>query len=363
MVKVAVVGTAGYSAREAIELLIGHPQADIVSLVSDSRPEGTDVGDIWPRLRGQLSKTTSRSVDSSCDVAILAKPTRAAQEYARELHGRGLRVIDLSASFRLRDLELYEQTYGEKHLCPELVPQAVYGLPEIHRPEVAEATLVANPGCYPVSAILACAPLFKNGVAEPDDVIIDAYSGISGAGRSVADETYLYVERDENITPYHVLAHRHAPEMEQELGALAGREVVASFVPHLAPMARGIMATIHLEPKDPSVLRSAVLREIYETAYADEPFVRLMPEGESPSISNVVGTNFCDIGLFFSERQGRIVILSAIDNLVKGAAGQAIQNMNIMFGLDETAGLLRGAGGSGRTPTREGRPDNAVFVS
>lgn len=340
MVKVALVGTAGYAAKEIIELLLAHPDAAIASLVSDSTPEGTDVGDVWPRFRNRLAMTTSRTVDSSCDVAIIAKPTGVAQERAESLHRQGLRIIDLSAAFRLQNVAEYERVYEEKHRYPDLVPEAVYGLTEIHREQIAPASLVANPGCYPVSVVLACAPLFRNNLVDPSDLIVDSYTGVSGAGKNVGDETYLYVERQDNITPYKVLTHRHTPEMEQELSALAGAPVVATFVPHLAPLARGIMSSIFLKPKSGSGMTLKKLRDLYESSYASEPFVRVMKEGEAPSIANVVGTNFCDIGLFFHERQDRIVITSAIDNLVKGAAGQAVQNMNVMFGLEETAGLL-----------------------
>ncbi len=340
VVRVAVVGTAGYAARESIELLLGHNEAEIVSLVSDSSPEGTAVADIWPRFRGQLDHKTAKSVDTSCDVAIIAKPTRASQEHALELRRSGIRVIDLSASFRLKDVTQFEATYKERHLCPELVPDAVYGLSELHRDEIGGAQLVANPGCYPVSVILACAPLLSNGLADPGDIVADSYSGISGAGRNVGDETFLFVERDENITPYQVMTHRHAPEMDQELSLLAGHGVLTTFVPHLAPIVRGIMTTIYVKPIAGRT-NARELRDLYANAYAEEPFVRLMPEGEPPSVANVAGTNFCDIGVFYSERHERIVVLSTIDNLTKGAAGQAIQNMNIMFGLDETTGLTK----------------------
>ena len=356
MVNVAVIGTAGYAAKELIELLSGHPEAEIVTLVSESSLEGTDVGDIWPRFRGQLEIATTQRTDVSCDVAILAKPTGAAQKHTQRLNEDGVRIIDLSASFRLKDVTVYESTYNERHLCPDLIPDAAYGLTEFHRDEIAKARLVANPGCYPVSAILACAPLFTRKLVDPNDVIVDSYTGVSGAGRNVGDETYLYVERDENITPYKVLEHRHAPEMEQELGILSGQDVVAAFVPHLAPMARGIMTSVYLKPAAPSRVNLAQLRELYQSAYFDEPFVRLMPEGEPPSVANVVGTNFCDIGLFYSDRHGRIVVQSALDNLVKGAAGQAIQNMNVMFGLDETAGLLQTAKRGATAPPVSDRP-------
>ena len=340
MVKVAVVGTAGYAARETIELLLGHTEAEIVSLVSDSNPEGTIVSDIWPRFRGQLDHKTSKAVDTSCDIAIIAKPTRASQEHALELHLSGVFVIDLSASFRLKDVTQFETTYKESHLCPELIPEAVYGLSEIHRDEIGGTALVANPGCYPVSVILACKPLLESGIIHPIDIVADSYSGISGAGRNVSDETYLFVERDENITPYQVMEHRHAPEMDQELSLLARENALTTFVPHLAPIVRGIMTTIYAKPVSNKNINTRSLRALYESTYSDEPFIRLMPEGNPPSVANVAGTNFCDIGVFYSEPHARIVVLSAIDNLIKGAAGQAIQNMNIMFGLDETVGLI-----------------------
>lgn len=363
-IKVAVLGTAGYTAKEVIELLLGHPEAEIVSLVSESQPEGTDIGDIWPRFRNQLAKATSRTVNDSCDVGIISKPASLSEEWTQKLLKDGLRVIDLSASFRLKNTKLYEQTY-EKHSCPELIPEAVYGLSEIHRQEIAKTKLVANPGCYSASVILACYPLFENNLVEPCEVIVDSYSGISGAGKNSGDENgkYLYVERDENMTPYAVLTHRHTPEMEQELSSLANEEVIVTFVPHLAPLMRGIMTTIYLKPKRTSSLTLAKLRDVYESTYAAEPFVRLMPEKETPSLANVVGTNFCDVGLFFSDKLNRIVLVSAIDNLGKGAAGQAIQNMNIMFGLDETMSLMKANGNLKVSTSGKRWSDKPIFLT
>ena len=350
MIDVGVIGTGGYVARELIEILLRHPHARIASLLSDSHPEGTPVSKIWPRFRGRIDAATTRKPDTAVNVAIISKPTNKAQEYTPTFLNENVRVIDLSARFRFKDISVYNKTYHENQQS-EMFPQAVYGLPELYKNEIASAGLVANPGCYPVSVLLGCAPLFKWNLVDPRDMIVDSHSGISGAGKSTKSDTYLYVERGENITPYEVLTHRHTPEMEQELSLLCGSKVEISFVPHLAPMIRGMMSSIYLKPRGGDFSTLPDLQEVYDDFYKDKPFARVMPSGEPPSLSSVTETNFCDIGVFPFEEQNRIVVISALDNLGKGAAGQAIQNMNIMFGIDETSGLLGSPNGSSHNGT------------
>ena len=324
MIKVAILGAKGYVARELIRFLTGHPSVEIHSLFSESETEPRDIGDIFPEFRKQLSITVNNKPDSdlwSCDIAFVSKPDFQSEKWIPDLLNHGMRVIDLSAAYR----------------CHK--EQAVYGLTEIYREDIRAAKLVANPGCYPVNVILACAPILRGGLVNLHDIVVDSYSGISGAG-SKKDGIYLYCERDENIVAYKVLTHQDVPEMELEMGALAKSGVTITFVPHLAPLMRGIMSTIYLKLREGERVTLSHLYDIYESAYAGEPFVRVMRENEPPALQNVVGTNFCDIGLFFSEKLRRIVIMSATDNLLKGAAGQAIQNMNVMYGLEETTALL-----------------------
>lgn len=342
--KVAILGAGGYVAAELIELLLGHPQVEIHSLLSETVEE-QDIGDIFKRFRNRLSLTVVKNPDDklwSSDIAFVSKPTSGSMKWVPDLLKHGIRVIDMGAAYRLKNVGTYEETY-EKHINPDLLKKAVYGLTEIYRESITTANLVANPGCYPVSVILGCAPLLKNGIVKPGEIIADSYSGITGAGKmNGSNGIYSFVERDEDVTAYSVLQHRHAPEMDQELGALAKEHIAISFVPHLVPIRRGIMSTIYLTLKEGEKTTSLHLRDIrdiYEDAYAKEPFIRIMKEGETPSLQGVERTNFCDIGLFYNEKMGRIVVISAIDNLGKGAAGQAIQNMNVMLGIEETIAL------------------------
>jgi N-acetyl-gamma-glutamyl-phosphate reductase len=324
MIKVAILGAKGYVAEELIRILLRHPEVEIHSLFSESEKESRNISDVFPEFRKQLSMPVSNKADDnlkSCDVAFVSKPDFQSEKWIKTLLGYGMRVIDLSAAYRRSKDE------------------AVYGLTELYREDIKTAKLVANPGCYPVNVILACAPLLETGLVNPTDIIIDSYSGISGAGNHRTEKKYLYCERDEDIVAYKVLEHQDVPEMEQELGILARTDVTVTFVPHLAPLKRGIMSTIYLKPKEGARFSLSQLYDVYQRAYAEEHFVRVMREGEPPGLQNVVGTNFCDIGLFFSERLRRIVLMSATDNLGKGAAGQAIQNMNVMYGFEETTAL------------------------
>jgi N-acetyl-gamma-glutamyl-phosphate reductase len=259
-----------------------------------------------------------------------------AQEAAYRLHAKGVKVVDLSADYRLSDTAVYEQWYEHRHQYPDLLTRAVYGLPELHRKKIRGAALVANPGCYPTSAILALAPLVREGLVDRRSIVIDSKSGVSGAGRTPG-LAYHFPEANEGFMAYKVGSHRHTPEIEQELGNLAGAAIRLSFTPHLVPMNRGILTTAYgvlLRTMDTQELHS-----IYADAYRNEPFVRLLPPGQFPNVRNVRGSNFCDIGVYADPRTGRAVLVAAIDNLVKGAAGQAVQNMNIFMGFEETAGL------------------------
>ncbi|MGE5576302.1 MAG: N-acetyl-gamma-glutamyl-phosphate reductase, partial [Syntrophothermus sp.] len=267
---------------------------------------------------------------------FLAAPHGVAMKFAPELLKQGAKVIDLGADFRLRDPAVYTEWYNLEHTASFLLSEAVYGIPELKGKKVAGARIVGNPGCYPTSVILALAPLLAEKAILPEEIVIDAKSGVSGAGRTPAQE-YHFPETVENLRAYKVTGHRHTPEIEQELSELAREKVVVSFTPHLAPMIRGILSTLHLKLRAPA--RTGELLALYREYYADAYFVRVLGEEELPQTRAVYGSNFCDIGLRVDQRTGRVVVLSAIDNLVKGASGQAIQNMNLMFGLPERAGL------------------------
>jgi len=338
MTKVAIVGANGYSGEELCAILARHPSAEVVAVTSRQHA-GKRLGDVLPRLagRGPLSalEFSKPALDgllaSGAEFFFLALPHGLAAEFAAPLCEAGRRVVDLSADFRLRDAEIYKEFYGEAHGAEQLLKRAVYGLPELHREEIRTASLVASAGCYPTSILLPLVPLLKRGVIAPSDISVSSASGVSGAGRK-AD--LLYGECNESLRAYGIPKHRHLSEIEQELTLAAGCRVVITFVPHLAPMTRGIHTTIFARLADAAA--SDILPAL-EEAYADEPFVRV---GKAlPDTKNVAGTNFCDISARYDERAGRVILLSVEDNLVKGAAGQAVQNFNLMAGLDESAGL------------------------
>ena len=340
MIKVALIGAAGYTAKEFLELITRHQYLELDSIVSDSLTEGTTINSIWPRLSNRIEKKVQKKLSNKVDVAVLAKSTIESQKYAVDLLDQGIRVVDLSAAFRLKDVRIYEKTYGEAHRAKDLLVDAVYGMPEIHRINIREANLIANPGCYATSVILGSYPLVLHKIINTKNINVSAYSGISGAGIRDSDPSYLFVERNENITPYKILVHRHVSEINQELSSASGSQISIAFVPHLAPLSQGISSTIFLEPNHLSnKITATKIHQLYEKFYANEPFVRVLPLEQIPSISNVVSTNYCDIGIFYSNELGKIVISSVLDNMVKGAVGQAIQNINIMFGLEEKTGL------------------------
>jgi N-acetyl-gamma-glutamyl-phosphate reductase len=339
MLKVAIVGASGYTGIELVRLLLGHPELALTCVTSE-QSAGKPLADVFPSVRDRcqlmLEPLEPVRVAEKADLIFTALPHKAAMEVVPTFLKLGKRVVDLSADYRLHDAQTYAAWY-EPHLNPELLQKAVYGLPEIRRAKIATARLVANPGCYPTSIILGLAPLFKKGLAEPTSLIADSKSGVSGAGRAAKVDS-LFCEVNEGFRAYGVGGvHRHLPEIEQELSLLAGTGVPLTFTPHLVPMARGILSTIYVTLT--KTLSTAALLDIYRDFYAGEAFVRLLPEGSFPSTAHVRGSNFCDIGLTVDKRSGRLIVVSAIDNLVKGAAGQALQNMNILCGLPENLGL------------------------
>lgn len=342
MNKVGILGSRGYVAKELIRLLLNHPDSRVECLVSESETDGKNISTIFKKLRKSFDMKITTDIKAlySCDLAITSKPAdNSLKNVPKLLKEASLRVIDMSAAYRFKNHSVYKTVYGQTHTSPKLLKESVYGLTELYRDKVKNARLVANPGCYPVSVILGCAPLLKEQLVDPEDIIVDAYSGVSGAGANPANPSnYLFCEMSGNMMPYKVCEHRHAPEMEQELGLLAQCDITMTFVPHVAPLRQGILSTIYLK-LEKSGMSLKELMDLYTDFYKGEYFVRLMEAGEAPSISNVVGTNFCDIGIFANEKSRRVVVISAIDNLIKGASGQAIQNMNVMFGNKETAGL------------------------
>jgi N-acetyl-gamma-glutamyl-phosphate reductase len=340
--KVAIVGANGYSGEELCALLCRHPGVEIAA-VSSRTHAGKPVGDVLPRLTGLAAISGLNFCDSKIDVLLatgaefffLALPHGLASEFALPLVAAGKRVVDLSADFRLRDASIYEEFYGEAHPAAEMLGEAVYGIPELHRAAIRQAKLVASAGCYPTSILLPLVPLLRAKLIEPDSIAVSSASGVSGAGRK-ADVSLLYAECNESLHAYGLPKHRHLSEIEQELSAAAEVGVVITFVPHLAPMTRGIHSTIFAKPA-PGV-KSDQIAEALSAAYAEEPFVRF--RDELPDTKNVNGTNFCDIAARYDERANRLILLSAEDNLVKGAAGQAVQNFNLMAGFDETTSLF-----------------------
>lgn len=336
MIKVGIVGGTGYTGVELLRLLAAHSEVEIQVITSRSE-NGMPVADMFPNLRGHLDLAFSEldmAVLKKCDLIFFATPNGIAMTMARELMDAGVKVIDLAADFRIKDVSEWSKWYGMEHACPELVRQAVYGLPEANRAEIKKAQLVANPGCYPTAVQLGFLPLIEKGLVDPNNLIADAKSGVSGAGRTAAIGT-LQAESSENFKAYGVAGHRHLPEIKQGLALANKADVGLTFVPHLVPMIRGIHASCYAKLKDTSI----DLQSLYEKHYADEMFVDVMPVGSLPETRSVKGANNCRLAVYVPQGGDTVVILSVIDNLVKGAAGQAVQNMNIMFGLSESAGL------------------------
>ena len=338
-VRVGIVGASGYAGEELLRLLLRHPGIELTCITSRQHA-GQPVGAAFPRYVECPLSFIAPDVDEIarlCDVVFLALPHGLAHDYAAPLLERGLRVLDISADFRLRDTEVYRTYYKLEHPAPELLPLAVYGLPERYRAQLRTARLVACAGCYVTSVLLPATALLAAGVAEPEGIEAISMSGVTGAGRKV-DLPYIFPECNESLRPYGVTGHRHLPEMEQELSVAAGRPVVINFIPHLVPVNRGIHSTILLHAR-PGADAAAAL-DALRRAYAGEPFVRVLPEGQLADTKHVTMTNMGELGCAFDRRTGRLIVSSVIDNLTKGASGQAIQCMNILCGLDETAGLL-----------------------
>lgn len=336
MIKVGIVGGTGYTGVELLRLLATHPDVSLEVITSRSE-NGMPVAEMFPNLRGHFDIAFSVpdiKTLSQCDLVFFATPHGVAMPMVPELLDAGVRIVDLGADFRLRDVPDWEKWYGLSHTCPDAVAEAVYGLPEVHREQIKTARLVANPGCYPTAVQLGFFPLIENGLVNPDNLIADAKSGVSGAGRKAAVGA-LMCEASESFKAYGVPGHRHLPEILQGLNERSDKSVGLTFVPHLTPMIRGIHATLYSTLIDTSV----DLQALYEARYADEPFVDVMPAGSHPETRSVKGVNHCRIAVHRPQGGDTVVVLSVIDNLVKGAAGQAIQNMNIMFGLPETRGL------------------------
>jgi N-acetyl-gamma-glutamyl-phosphate reductase len=336
---IAIVGSSGYTGGELVRILLNHARVTVTAITSE-RSAGKPLSYIFPHLAGCTSLVCEsldpKIIAKKADFVFLALPHVAAQDAAFHFHKLGKKVVDLSADYRFTDPAVYAKWYEHTHQYPELLKEAVYGLPELHREKIKKASLIANPGCYPTSAILGLAPLVQKSKVDLGSIIIDSKSGVSGAGRS-ASLAHHYPEVNEGLMAYKVGAHRHMPEIEQELSILAGKPLIVSFTPHLVPMNRGILTTIYA--KQTSSVDTDQLHALYREFYKDAPFVRLLPVGQFPNVQNVRGSNYCDIGIYADPRTGRAVVITAIDNLVKGASGQAIQNMNLMMGFDETEGL------------------------
>lgn len=337
MIQVGIVGGTGYTGVELLRLLAQHPQCQL-QVITSRGSAGIKVSEMYPNLRGKVDLSFTEpdlARLSTCDVVFFATPNGTAMQMAPALLAQGVRVIDLAADFRLHDPQVWRDWYGVEHACPELLPQAVYGLPELYRAQIREARLIANPGCYPTAVTLGLLPLLEAGLIDLDEVIADAKSGVSGAGRK-AELNLLHAEVSENFRAYAVPKHRHWPEIKQTLEQVAGCSLDLTFVPHLLPQIRGIHATLYARLQDPG----ADLQALYVRRYEHEPFVDVLPVGQHPETRSVRASNLCRLAVHRPLNGTRVVVLSVIDNLVKGAAGQAVHNMNLMFRLDETLALM-----------------------
>jgi N-acetyl-gamma-glutamyl-phosphate reductase len=351
--KIAIVGASGYSGEELVKLLLSHPFAELAEVTS-RQYAGRALGEIFPRFANHPRAKSIRFTEPNAErlgaddqIVFLALPHGVAAEFARPVIARGGKVIDLSADFRVKDAAVYKEFYGHDHPAPELLTHAVYGLPELYRSQIRASSLIASPGCYPTSILLPAVPLLRASLVSPSGIVADSLSGVSGAGRK-AELDYLFVECNESVRPYGVPKHRHLSEIEQELSLAARRNIIIQFTPHLIPVNRGILTTLYFNPTPDTTLVSptaaAALEQkiaaCYETAYRDEPFVRLLRGKALPDTKNVVGTNVIEIAWRVDPRTGRVLVMSAEDNLVKGASGQAIQSLNLICGWPETTGLL-----------------------
>lgn len=336
MIKVGIIGGTGYTGVELLRLLAVHPKARLQTITSRAEA-GKKVADLFPSLRGYVDLAFSEpdpKALAACDVVFSATPNGVAMAHAGELVAAGVKLVDLAADFRLKDAAVWEKWYGMPHACPELLAEAVYGLPEVNRERIRKARVVANPGCYPTAVQLGFLPLVEKGLIDTSHLVADCKSGVSGAGRKAEVHT-LFSEASDNFKAYGVPGHRHWPEIRQGLDAAAGKAIGLTFVPHLTPMIRGIHATLYARLTD----KSADLQKLYEQRYKDEPFVDVLPAKSHPDTRSVRASNVCRIAIHRPQHGDVVVVLVVIDNLVKGAAGQAVQNMNILFGLDERTGL------------------------
>ena len=338
MIKVGIIGGTGYTGVELLRLLAQHPQVEL-NVITSRGEAGKPVAAMFPNLRGHVDLAFSEpdtKVLAACNVVFSATPNGIAMTHARALLAAGVKLIDLAADFRLKDAKLWEHWYGMPHACPELLAEAVYGLPEVNRVQIKKAQLIANPGCYPTAVQIGFLPLVEQGLADIEHLIADAKSGVSGAGRKAEVHT-LFAEAADNFKAYGVTGHRHLPEIRQGLERAAGKAIGLTFVPHLTPMIRGIHATLYARVSD----RGVDLQKLYEQRYAHEPFVDVLPAGSHPDTRSVRAANTCRLAVHRPQGGDTVVVLSVIDNLVKGAAGQAVQNMNLMFDLPEANGLTQ----------------------
>lgn len=336
MIKCGIVGATGYTGVELLRILAAHPQVSI-EVVTSRGEAGRPVSDLFHNLRGWVDMPfvePELGTLAACDIVFFATPNGTAMKMVPDLLERGVKVIDLAADFRIKDVSVWEKWYGMKHACPDLIQEAVYGLPELNRADIKAASLVANPGCYPTATALAAIPLVERGLIDVSKLVVDAKSGVSGAGRG-ANVGTLMSEMGESFKAYGVPGHRHLPEIAQTLSGLSQEKVDLTFVPHLLPMIRGIHVTLY----GFMTTQAADLQAIYDERYANEPFVDVLPEGAHPDTRSCKGVNWCRLAVHRPQGADTVVVLSVIDNLVKGAAGQAVQNMNLMTGLPETAGL------------------------
>ncbi|MDR3071328.1 MAG: N-acetyl-gamma-glutamyl-phosphate reductase [Endomicrobium sp.] len=341
MIGVSIIGITGYTGEELLKILSKHPNVKITGLYGRCLAEKRHLSYVYPHfgfLDLQIEPLNVQKIADSSDVVFLALPHTVAFGIIPHLMEAGIRIIDLSADFRLKNPEIYEKWYEVKHTAREYISKAVYGLPELNASEIKKASLIANPGCYPTTAILGCAPAIKNGFVDLKGIIIDSKSGVSGSGRSGWQK--YFTNEHPNFRAYKIAGrHRHIPEIEQELSILSGEDITISFTPHIIPVERGLLSTIYVNLKKRDATTPVILKE-YREFYRSSQFVKILDEDVIPGIRSVINTNYCEISMKIDERTNRLVIVSVIDNLVKGASGQAVQNMNIMFDLPETTGLV-----------------------
>lgn len=339
-VKVGVLGASGYSGIEAVRILASHPFVELVLLTSEHYA-GREVADVYRHLLGidlpPFEELRPEFLNGRAEVVISCLPERTGAAIIADLVAAGTKVVDVSADFRLKDPAAYRTVYGAEHPAPSLLNESVYGLSEFHRRELREARIVANPGCYPTGALLGLLPLIRRDLIDPGSIVIDSKSGTTGARRA-ANVEQLFAEVNENFRPYNVGTHRHTPEIEQEIGSVLGRDVAVMFAPHLLPITRGIMTSIFMRPRNGTTEQD--VRAAFEASFAKSRFVRILKSGELPELKNVRATNMCELAFMLEKRSQTLCVLTAIDNLGKGAAGQAVQNLNLMLGYDEAAGLL-----------------------